>query len=280
MKIGILGHGSIGARHAKNLRTLGHQVGVYDPDYEGTMDRATVIKWADAIVIASPSSEHEGDIRACKKEKKPCFCEKPISLGPTINSILKYPVMVGYNLRFHPSVIKAREWLKDERIGTPLWSNFLCAQYNNKPAYKRDGVTLNWSHEIDLALHLLGPAKMAAASITKDDDIADIILVQGGCRTSVHLDYVTNPEHRGFNIVGDKGTIIVNIPRRNIVLLSSDGTVKQGEEYTGSIDGDYEIEIEAFIDRCGGGDVLGCTAEEAIEVLKIGLAAKAEGQDG
>jgi predicted dehydrogenase len=29
------------------------------------------------------------------------------------------PIMVGYNLRFHGAVIRAKQWLDEGRIGTP-----------------------------------------------------------------------------------------------------------------------------------------------------------------
>ena len=273
MRIGILGYGSIGQRHVGNLRKLGHQIAIYDPDFEGTMVREKVLEWGEAFVIASPTSEHAKDIVDIRRDCH-IFCEKPIANKISTETLTRV-TMVGYNLRFHPSILKAREWLEAERVGPPLWANFLCAQYNDKPAYRRDGVVLNWSHEIDLALHLLGPAKVVASSIDKDDTIADIFLVHdNGCRTSIHLDYVTKPELRGFNIIGPKGSLIANLPGRNIVHIGTDGTPKWGESYEGSYDNDYIEEMNAFIGRVNGEQTIGCSAQEAIDVLKICLEAK------
>lgn len=285
MRIGILGYGSIGSRHGRNLVALGHKVIIHDPAMAESLPKDEVIKQSDAVVIASPTSEHLNDIRLCGK--KPCFVEKPygnsIPKGVSPWMMKHPPLMVGYNMRFHPCVLKAKEWLSDGRIGTPQWASFICAQFNDKPEYLRDGVTLNWSHEIDLALHLLGPAEVQAAAIDKKDTIADIILrtlYEWPCQTHIHLDYVTRPEHRGFSISGDKGLIIANLPERQIVMLGLDGIPKQVERYQGSYDDDYVMEMRGFIDRveCQMDDVeskaIGCTAEEAIEVLKICLRAK------
>jgi predicted dehydrogenase len=252
-----------------------------------SLPRDVVIEKSDAVVIASPTSEHWEDILDCKKANKPCFVEKPISeqikivgsMGTDANgSHLKHPLMVGYNLRFHPCVIKAKEWISDDRIGEPYWGNFVCAQFNDRPQYLRDGVTLNWSHEIDLALHLLGKAEVGGALITKKDDIADILLRHSVnvAHSGIHLDYVTRPEHRGFSVVGPKGLIIGNIPARTIAIIGHDGTMKQTEQYPGSYDDDYVVEMAAFLAKVEGSiePMPGCTAEEAIEVLKVCLKAK------
>lgn len=279
MRIGILGYGSIGSRHGRNLLALGHKIIIHDPAMAESLPKDEVIKQADAIVIASPTSEHFNDISRCAEAKKMCFCEKPVADRiVSISPALRWPLMVGYNMRFHPCVLKAKEWLSEGRIGKPFWSSFVCAQYNDKPEYRRDGVTLNWSHEIDLALHLLGEADVVGSAITKTDDIADILLRHkaSGAQTSIHLDYVTRPEHRGFSIAGEKGVIIANLPARSIVLLDTESNPRQVEQYQGSYDDDYLTEMAAFIARVGGAkeQTLGCTAEEGIEVLKVCLKAK------
>ncbi len=278
MRIGILGYGSIGSRHGKNLVDLGHKVIFHDPAMADGLPKKDVIERSDAIVIASPTSEHVNDITACRLNKKPCFVEKPIAGDGSMMAALKHPLMVGYNMRFHPSVLKAKEWLNDDRIGTPFWGNFICAQFNDKPEYLRDGVTLNWSHEVDLALYLLGEAEVAGAAITKKDDLADILLrhSESGAQTTIHLDYLTRPEHRGFSIAGPKGLIIANLPGRSIVLLDSNSNPRQVEQFPGDYDDDYAVEMASFIARVGGAkeQTLGCTAAEAIEVLKVCLKAK------
>lgn len=280
MRIGILGYGSIGSRHGRNLVALGHQIILHDPAMAESLPKDVVIDKADAVVIASPTSEHASDIMLCKRAAKPCFVEKPIAnvfqKGPS--DFLKHPLMVGYNLRFHPCVIKAVQWLNEGRIGIPHWASFVCSQFNDKPEYLRDGVTLNWSHEIDLAMLLMGKAEVAGALITKQDDVADILLRHSPepIQSTVHLDYLTLPEHRGFSISGSEGIIIGNLPGRSIAHLDVSGTARQAEQYQGSYDDDYVTEMAAFMAKVEGSSepILGCTAEEAIDVLKICQKAK------
>lgn len=280
MRIGILGYGSIGSRHGRNLTSLGHTTIVHDPAMTESLPKDVVIDKADAVVIASPTSEHSRDIALCRSKQKPCFAEKPIAseMKAKGDAHLSWPLMVGYNLRFHPCVMKAREWLQEGRIGKPLWASVVCGQFNERPEYLRDGVTLNWSHEIDLALHLLGSAEVLGAAITKEDDIADILLRHkvNGTHTTVHLDYVTRPEQRGFSITGPNGIIIGNIPARTLIYVDTEGNPKQVEQYQGSYDDDYKLEMACFAAKAAGAEeeFPGCTSQEAIEVLKVCMKAK------
>ncbi len=174
MKIGVIGLGSIGMRHARNLQSLGHKVIGYDPIEELRDQFPGEGLTEEAYVFATPTKHHYGNILDSALTYKPLFVEKPIAhlWHPDFHIVR----MVGYNLRFHACVKKAKEWIDAGRIGKPLWANFTCGQFSDKPAYLRDGVILNWSHEIDLALHLLGPGHLEASSvriIDGYDDMAD-----------------------------------------------------------------------------------------------------------
>jgi|GEM_PF-6123507 predicted dehydrogenase len=284
MKIGVLGSaGSIGSRHAANLSALGHDVIHFDP--AGRMDMSferEVYDICDAVVIATPSAFHSGGIRAAAERGKHIFVEKPIATGSpeVITDLLALAkkngaqVMVGCMLRFHQSVIDAKRWLGATAIGKPLWANFTCAQKNNRPAYRRDGVILNWgAHELDLALHLLGPATLASAASTDGDEIADLFLVHDDMtRTTVHLDYVTAPSFRTFVIAGEHGLIAVDLERRSSDLVV--GTNRMSASGFASWDDDYMAEMRAFVDRCEGKETRGATGEDGLAVLRLCLDAR------
>jgi predicted dehydrogenase len=275
--IGIIGLGSIGMRHKENLwKHLGEtEVVGYDPDPEkhsgtGWMmgDLGKMIEMCTHIIIASPTSMHLEHLIAA--DGKPTFVEKPIAR--TMPVIYSSVLMVGYNLRFHSCVKKTKEWM--ERIGTPLRASFTLGQHSDKPPYLRDGVVLNWSHELDLCLYLLGPGRVTGSSTRLSngrDDISDILITHdNGCRSVVHLDYVTKREERWFSINGTDGEIFVDLPARKALL--SDG--KTGINYkddVGSWNSDYIEEMQAFLDRCDGKETIGCTADEAIRVLEVCL---------
>lgn len=287
MKFGVLGLGSIGLRHARNLRMLGHEVIGYDIDakkqreFQGKILKRVEVLAAEAIIIATPTTEHHGDWVDCEWHEiagtKNVFIEKPLcsyddhALFAAEDELSS--VFVGYMLRFHPCVKAAKNWIEQGHIGKPIWANFIVGQFNDKPDYLRDGVVLNWSHEIDLALYLLGPAKVVAASVhctDGKDDIADFVLEhESGARSLIHLDYVTKNEIREGWIVGSEKNIGMDLLGRR----SSMGKIIQ--EFGGDWNADYIDEMQAFIDYVSSAPAKlstrgrWATGEDGLRVLEI-----------
>lgn len=282
--VGIIGLGSIGLVHASSLDKMGHRVIGYDPSFErqemllemggGVAESAEEFYGAekDAVVIATPTESHYALIYMYNKW--PILVEKPIGatarciveLDGSVNSVSLSKVTVGNNLRFHGCVQKAKEW-----VDKPIWANFTVAQYNARPQYLRDGVTLNWgAHEMDLALYLLGPAEVVGASIDKEDTIADILLLhESGCRTSLHFDYLTKNEVRTFLIQEEDKMIACNVP------LGMAGT-DAGDSYTWDKDFDetYVLEMKAFLD---GDTSIAASGDDGLRCLRLLLDAKKMG---
>jgi predicted dehydrogenase len=275
--IAIHGLGSIGMRHARSLIRMGHDVCGYDIDparvnqLVATGGRADWPQHIDGVLVATPTAVHDATLGIYQKlSTVPIFVEKPIATAPVpITNI----VMVGYNLRFHACVKKAREWIEAGHLGEPLWANLVCAQKNVK---YRDSVVLNWSHEADLALYLIGGVddvdrNVTASSINREEAIADICLTHdNGCRSTIHLDYVTEPEIRQTIIVGTNAAIILDLcnrhcwlrDKRNIYVDEINSPIDSWEE-------NYYEEMAAFLDRIDGKETIGCTATEALKVLAI-----------
>lgn len=291
MKIGVIGLGSIGLRHAKNLIAMGHEV--YGFDFKAPPAEIAGLTWGydrpedlDAMVIATPSDDHLTDLFQCVEDNQHILVEKPIGTelwadGKSLKAaitVAKKVVMVGNNLRFHACVKKAKEWMP--KIGIPLWASFTLAQYNDKPAYLRDGVILNWgAHEVDLALYLLGEAKVRSCVVGRggEETIADMILLHAnGCQTTVHLDYLSKSEQRCFMITGTDGAIMCDLLRRTtLFLLPGDlHTAKAMFQDQGNWDDDYIEEMKAFIDRINGKETLGATGAEGLACLELLLEAR------
>lgn len=273
MRVGVLGLGSIGLRHAGNAIGLGHEVLGFDPDEARQLklaeiggsptNRATVFD-CERLVIATPTPHHLEDL---KSATCPVLMEKPLGDGPVLGDLDRI-ILVGYNLRYHSCVRQALSWIKAGFIGKPLSGHFMLAQYNAKPDYLRDGVVLNWSHEVDLCLHLLGEAHLVALR-DRQKTVADLLLEhKSGAVSSIHLNYVNKKEQRYFTILGDKGKIhCVLAPVRTADLYADDGSIYT-YTYSSTFDEDYITEMKAFLtDNIGPG----CTAQEAEAVLNICL---------
>lgn len=253
---------------------LGHTVLSYDVDYNKTLG----FQWdgkpreLDGVVIASPTNCHGNDIaRLCGV---PTFVEKPILSDdlPTNTSAVH---IVGYNLRFHPIIHKIKTVLMNNGIGEVQLASIRLLQKNERPSYKRDGVILNWSHEIDLALHLFGPGQLMTSTTKLDENKQDIdstliISHESGTVSTIHLDYVTEPWVRDGLILGSNGYIKYDLERG---WCDIDGQQSEIDPQV-AFDESYLLEIGAFISSIDGERSVGCTGSEALSVLDICLEAR------
>lgn len=284
----VIGLGSIGLRHARNLLGMGHRVHGTDPNETrgplltqigGEYFRGDGIREdVDAVVIASPTSEHLAHLESAVARGFHVLVEKPIADGRPehVKRVLavaakkKLVVMTGFNLRFHSCVRHVRE--RVTQFGRPLWASFTVAQKNAR--YQRDSVVLNWaSHEIDLALHLLGPARVTAASIRPPhgtDTLADITLLHtSGCQTTIHADYFTDPEIRRGTIVCENGQMSMDMVTRRTEVRSrfkERMAVYPGQD---TFEANYRAEMAAFLDRTEGRETLGASGDDGLAALQI-----------
>ncbi len=310
LDVAVLGLGSMGLRHVRNLLLLDQRVVGFDPDPErrrllralggvATTDRDSALRRADAAVVASPNGHHRSDIDAAVEAGCHLFIEKPVAhvddgmdrtLGVRING--DRTLFAGFNLRFHPCVQAAKETLDGGLLGTPLWARLTCATY--LPAWRPDqdyrvgyaadrvsgGVIFDTVHEIDLAVLLLGPATPRAAVARntgtleiRSDDCADIVLRhdRSGTHSSIHLDYVTRPRMRVTEIVGTEGALTLDLDARRMTRVAPDGTVVEDRRFGGEWADDYVAEMRSFLNCIQGADTPRCGGPEALSVLRLVL---------
>ena len=215
MKFFVIGLGSIGSRHAKNLLDMGHTVWGYDKSLQTALrvkeelpglEIAADMWGCDAYVICTPPDQHIHEIGNAIGAGKHVFVEKPIGVPADIEPLGKLleeakrknlVVMVGNMLRFHPEVRKVKPLVK--KPATPL---FEVLQKNER--YK-ENVILNWgAHEIDLALYFSGPA---VVTTSRGGEKRAVITLQHfkGARSMILMDYLTEPEVRRFEIDEEDG---------------------------------------------------------------------------
>ena len=311
-RVGVLGLGSIGMRHARNLARLNCDVIAYDPApsaaraFEAefnrkTSERTQVFAEADAIVVASPNCFHLDDLRDGIVSAKPVLVEKP--LGHDVDAAAKLVnvareggivVAASHNLRCRSVVGKAKQILSRGELGPIAWARFCCASWlpdwrpgnDYRKGYAADpvtgGVIFDAIHEIDLAWHLLGPAKLrsAAASRTglldmKSEDLADIVLGHDkGCQTAIHLDYVTRPRRRQFEIAGANGVVAADLRSGALKFMAADGEIKIDANYSFDPNDEYLAVMRDFIAAVEGRGQPACPASEALETLRLACEAR------
>lgn len=212
----VLGCGSIGQRHIKNLIALqAGEILAFDVledrrhfvreelDVE-TVDRIEAAwKWKpDVALIAASTETHV--LLALQAVEHGChlFIEKPLSHTLTgIDRLCaeveqrQLTTMVGCNMRFHPGPVTVKRLITENAIGKVIAARIQTGSYlpwwrpeqDYRQSYSASiewgGATLDCIHEIDLALWYLGPAKLVAAAASpahsidlKIDGLIEIIL--------------------------------------------------------------------------------------------------------
>ncbi|HXG87647.1 MAG TPA: Gfo/Idh/MocA family oxidoreductase [Vicinamibacterales bacterium] len=195
----MLGCGSIGRRHLRNLHALGSgALLAFDPQpaaAEGLTAEigvATVTSledvWAwrpDAVVVASPSHLHLSQARAALAGGAHLFVEKPVSHTmagvPELASAARAAglvTMVGCNMRFHPGPAGVKRILDSQRLGRPFSARIQTSSFlpdwrptsDYRASYSASnecggGAILDCIHEIDLALWYFGEGRLEAAAM-------------------------------------------------------------------------------------------------------------------
>ena len=205
MRILILGAGSIGRRHTKNLLSLGvRDISAYDPNRSARRgisdeygipthdDYGSAVAWEpEAAIICSPSHLHLSQARDLLNAGSHLFIEKPVAIVwegvPELIQAADYRgkiVQVGFNLRFHPAVQLIGQLLREGRVGTPWvmrarFGHFLPQwrpdqDYRNSYSAHADqggGVLMDSIHEIDYLLSWGGDVREVHSLITRTSDL-------------------------------------------------------------------------------------------------------------
>ncbi|MCP9451754.1 MAG: Gfo/Idh/MocA family oxidoreductase [Nitrospira sp.] len=192
MRALIIGFGSIGQRHATNLRAILNPVELVVLRREGRMDsairdlRAYVVKdletalnsRPDFAVVATPSARHIDVLLPLLESGVPCYVEKPIvsrrddlrKLASLLAGLTDVPIThAGCNLRYMPSLLKLRQLVVDGVIGNVVRASLQAGQWlpdwrpgrDYRATYSAQsseggGVVLDLMHEIDAARWLFG----------------------------------------------------------------------------------------------------------------------------
>ena len=145
IKMGVLGVGEMGKRHAENLRRLvpdAELVAIADvaearakqvaEELEiehafGSLDAMLELKGLQAVLIATPDKYHAQAVIQAAKAGKDILCEKPLALTMAdayvaLDAVSKEGVrlQVGFMRRYDPAYAAAMKRIEAGEIGTPL----------------------------------------------------------------------------------------------------------------------------------------------------------------
>lgn len=248
----IVSLGSIGRRHLRNLRQIKPESEIAVWRQHHALAESELPEGADylfgslgdaldfapqAAIIAGPASRHLEVAQSLADAGIHLFVEKPFAdstqgLDRLIANCRErgLALMVGYNLRFFPSLIQVKKMLNDGAIGRVISVRAEVGQYlpDWRPsADYREGVTarrslgggvlLELSHEIDYIYWLFGmPDSVTACGGQLSDleidveDTVELILEYTTQKRliNIHLDMVQRAPIRRCRIAGETGTLV------------------------------------------------------------------------
>ena len=185
----------------------------------------------DAVVLATPHSQHAGQVIAAAKAGKHVFCEKPFALTKSeaeaaVDATRRAGVTLGlgYNRRFHPEMTKLRERIRSGGLGTVLhveanmtFPNALQLQPAQWRAHREEtpcgGLTPMGVHAIDGMIDLCGPIDHVycqsfrrVVPVDSDDTTSMLFRMKDGSSGYLGTITATGPGF-SFQVFGSKGFV-------------------------------------------------------------------------
>lgn len=246
MKALVIGYGSIGKRHVKNLlsfpdveviictnktnvKPIKKKCKVYS-SLEKCLDQNP-----DVAIVANVTSLHVRTAMKLARTSIDLFVEKPLSnstggIKNLLNLVREKNLvtLMGCNLRFHECIKRIKKIISDGEIGRvlsvqaesgsylPDWHPY--EDYRQSYASRKDlggGVVLTYIHEIDYLYWFFGEVKevfsitgkYSELNISVDDLSSILMRFKNGVIAEIHLDYFQRPDFRKCKVIGTKGTI-------------------------------------------------------------------------
>jgi len=249
MRIVLVGLGSIGKRHLRNMAELWPSASLFVvsasqrnftlEELSGcqcqqlSLEQAVLAK-PDFAVIASPAHLHLQHAAFFRHAGIPVMIEKPVShqllqAEEFINSSAPdYLCSLGYCLRYLPSALVVRSLLSDGRLGR-IYSVYSSVgqhlsqwrkntDYRNSVSAKSQlggGVLLELSHELDYLLWLFGPQTVQFCQLSRSELKLDVeeradLLLTGQGELVCHL-------HLDF---------VQQVPQRSCLIIGQTGRIE------------------------------------------------------
>ncbi len=238
MKALVIGLGSIGSRHAKNLLELGIEVAAIEPNKQmRVQDFQYVDSVADAdadfAVVCSPTHLHLPHAIDVAKEGMHVLIEKPPSNTLQGFSELKKLceknksiAMVACNFRFTHGLRAVKKIVGEKKYGRLLSARACFGQFLPSMRKSRDykslyaageagGVMLDSFHEFDYVNWIMGSSPQEIAFFKTNtglleiarEDLVEVILDYRTALASIHCDYLRAKYARSCEFVFEKAVV-------------------------------------------------------------------------
>ncbi len=227
----------------------------------------------DAIVLATPHSQHAAEIIAAAGARKHVFVEKPFTLtrADALSAVdacraAGITLQVGFNRRYAPAYIEMTHRIAAGEIGAV---RHIEGNFSGPPSYQTEpgnwrsnqvespggAMTARGVHVLDSMVNIAGPVATVAAfserlqhDIDVDDTTACLLRFEGGVTGALTTLHAASAFYR-IHVFGSKGALEM---RGETELIYSD--LAGGERRMSFAALDKErAELEAFADAVAGG---------------------------
>lgn len=299
----ILGAGSIGKRHASNLKSFDIEVIFIRRKIEPSLDLELGVKsitWTDFNssktkydygFICTPTNQHIDDLFKIDKRVDRIFLEKPLcssvtEINSNLNSINPSKVFIGFMLREHPAIVKLHNLVfenKNSVVGgtfhfgsfMPSWHPY--EDYKQSYAARKEmggGVVRTISHEIDLAYWFFGKPKSVFASYNKEsilkigaEERASILLIYSSFSININLNYLERYYNRFINIYLEHSRFFWDWNKNKVIEDSNTGKVQHAHVENFETNQLYIDELDFFLSNSTFPNE--CNLNHAIAIQKL-----------
>lgn len=248
----------------------------------------------DAIVLATPHTQHAGQVVAAARAGKHVFTEKPFALtGASAEAAVracaeaKRVLAVGFNWRFQPALQEIRRMVQDGRLGKLL---HIEGNFNGPSVYRfprehwrqqpeegpAGGMTGRGVHVVDAMQYLAGPIESVVAQsarLTLDyglDDTTSILFRFQSGSTGYLGTVIATAEGWRLQVLGSKGWAQVGgIPHLHTWSLTTCMVNAQPTVIDYPQGSTERAELEAFAAAIEGGPPYACSPEEALHGVAV-----------
>jgi len=314
MNLLVIGAGSIGRRHARNLKSLGAKVFLFDVDTEllnttcetegyspcTNLEYFLKTEKPDAALVCTPNHLHIPVAYQMVQSGIDIFIEKPLSntldgIEDLIRAVDEKGciAMVGFMLRFEPGLRLLKEMIHPEKVAfaqlefgshMPLWRKGV--DYRAVYSANRSmggGTILDDTHELDYACWLFGYPKNIVSVFGKfssfDIDVEDTAMISfryPDKLVSIHSDYLQRKYSRHCKICDREGYTIEWVFGNSVRYSDASGEKTFSYADTFDVNQLYLDEMQYFIECIRGRIRPVSDLENGFKIMKIALAAKDE----